>query len=122
MRNLFDGHPSVFAAPLESHFLQYTGSWVSYFFRRSQPKTYSYEEMKNQLTNWIDFSNRRLNAVADGFTAGKWNLEIFKEVMFSKPADNLRELSDLYIESMYAALYNKPLSGFTFCGKICRKC
>jgi len=117
IRNLFDGHPAVFAAPAESHFFQYTGSWVSYFFRRSQPKNFTYDEMKDQLVKWVDFSNRRSNAVADGFTAGKWSLEMFKEIMFSKPVNNLRELSDLYIEGMYAALHNKPYPNLHFVEK-----
>ncbi|HYK45565.1 MAG TPA: sulfotransferase [Parafilimonas sp.] len=117
LRNLFDGHPAVFAAPLESHFFQHTGSWVSYFFRRSNPRRLTIEQMKNELVSWIDFSNRRVNLFADGFTAGKWDLEKFKETMFSKQVSGLRELSDLYIESMYVSLYDKPYPGLIFVEK-----
>lgn len=117
MRNLFDGHSTIFAVPAESHFFEYTGSWVNYYFRRSQPKNYTFAEMKEQLTGWIDFSNKRVNNVADGFTAGKWNVEKFKEVMYSKEVSNLRELSDLYVESMYVSLFDKPYQNLSFAEK-----
>lgn len=117
LRNLFDGHSEVFAVPLESHFFQYTGAWVHYFFRRSPPKRLTYEEMKSQLTEWITFSNKAVNTVADGFSAGKWNLDAFKKVLFATKVNSLTDLSALYIESMYAALYNKPNPNLRFVEK-----
>lgn len=116
-RNLFDGHSSLFVVPTESHFFQFTGSWVNYYFRSSQPANLSFDEMKGKLCKWIDYINKRTNDVADGFTIGKWNQEKFKELIFSKPVENLRELSDLYIESMYVSLYNKPYPNLRFIEK-----
>ncbi len=117
LRNLFDGHPCLFAIPAESHFFQYTGSWVNYFFRRSQPKNFTFDEMKNHLVRWIEFSNSRSNTVADGFTSGKWNLEKFKETMYSRPVYSLKELSDLYVECIYVSLYGKPFPDIRFVEK-----
>lgn len=117
IRNLFDGHSALFAVPAESHFFQQTGSWVYYFFNRSHPKNLTYDEKKQRLVDWIDFSNRKSNSVGDGFTAGKWNVELFKEAIFSKSVHSLKELSDLYIESMYFALCNKPYPDLRFLEK-----
>ena len=117
MRNLFDGHPELFVVPTESHFFQNTGFWVSYYFRRTQPKKMSYEEMKTALINWIYFVDKKSNYRADGFTAGKWNKELFYQSMQAGAVNSLKELSDLYIQSMYYALYQKPIGDVRFVEK-----
>lgn len=109
LRNLFEGHKDLFTIPAESHFFQCIGYWVSYFSRRSRPKNLSYEEMKLQLIEWVDFSNQKSNILADGFTAGKWNKEVFKQNILSTKVNSIRELSDLYIQSIYRSLYNEAL-------------
>ncbi len=68
----------------------------------------SFEEMKHQLIEWINFSDQRSNKTGDGFTAGKWNKEVFREHLLSASVTNIKELSDAYIASMYISLYNSP--------------
>ena len=109
LRNLFDGHPDFFVIPAESHFFQNIGYWVNYYTRRARPRKLCFEEMKKELLRWIDYSNLQENTLADGFTAGKWNLDNFKATLTSKKVSSLRDLSDLYIASMYASVYNKPI-------------
>lgn len=63
--------------------------------------------MKTELCRWIDYSNGRDNVTADGFTKGRWNMAVFKKSLMSRPVSNLRELSDLYMQSMYKSIYEK---------------
>ena len=107
IRNLFDGHPNLFIVPAESHFFQNIGFWISYFSRRSAPQQLSYQEMKTELFRWIDYSNIKDNITADGFTKGRWNMAVFKESLMRTPVNSLRELSDLYIQSMYKSIYER---------------
>jgi protein-tyrosine sulfotransferase len=116
MRNLFDGHPEVFSVPTESHFFQLTGSWVYYYFSRTKPQKLTFEEMKEKLTEWINFCNYKVNHIGDGFTSGKWDMAAFKKTL-SSPVHSLKELSDLYIESMFNALHNKGYPGLRFVEK-----
>ncbi len=107
MRNLFDGHQDLFVVPFESHFFQNIKYWVSYYFRRTKPKKLSYTEMQNQLFEWLDVMNSLDNKIADGFIQNKINLEIVKDVLFTKNINCLRELSDIYIKAIYAGITNK---------------
>ncbi len=110
MRNLFDGHPDLFAVPMESHFFQNIRYWVSYYQRRTRPKEISFEQMKENLYQWIDHMDTHYDRVADNFTKGKWNPDQFKEVIYSKETDNLRDLSDLYVQAIHKSLYGSLMN------------
>jgi len=107
LRNLFDGHEELFVIPSESHFFQNIEFWVSYFFRRTRPQNLTFEEMKQNLFEWVKCLNRKNSRVTDNFTAGKWNEEGFKEFLFSRKTESLKQLSDLYIESIYYSLHGQ---------------
>ena len=109
LRNLFDNHPDLFAIPMESHFFQNIKYWVSYYQRRTKPEKLDYQTMKENLTHWIVHMNTYYDRVADNFTKGKWNIDRFKQVIESINVENLRDLSDLYVTSMYYSLYNSSI-------------
>jgi len=107
LRNLLDGHPNLFVIPAETHFFQNIGIWVSYFFRKTAPKKQMIDEMKLSLINWLEISNTKTNELADGFSKGKWNIEIFEQNIRSKEVTSTKELFDLFVESLYLALYGE---------------
>ncbi|PLX22872.1 MAG: hypothetical protein C0599_05440 [Salinivirgaceae bacterium] len=110
MRNLFDGHPDFFVIPTESHFFQHTRRWVSYYTRKTKPQDVSIDNIKKNMVSWIELSNSITQKITDAFTEGKWNIDLFKETIFSKETNNLRELFDLYIRAIYKSLYGKDLN------------
>ncbi len=107
MRNLFDGHKNLFVIPTESHFFQNINYWVSYFFRSTKPKKLNFVDMKKNLTGWIEFMDSKENRIADGFTHGKWDLDIFRETIQNGDVKDILDLSNLYVQSMYKSLYKK---------------
>jgi protein-tyrosine sulfotransferase len=107
LRNLLDGHPSLFVIPTESHFFQNTGHWVDYYFRRTPPANLTFPEIKENLFNTIDSFNNRLDEVGDSFTKGKWNMDILRETLYSEHVTSLKDLSHLYVKSLYKSLFNK---------------
>lgn len=107
LRNLLDGHTSLFVIPTESHFFQNTGSWVDYYSRRTQPSNLSYDKLKENLFRTIDFANNTCNEIADQFTKGKWDINLLKESLASEKVTSLKELSDLYVKALYKSLYKK---------------
>lgn len=111
LRNLLDGHKDLFAVPTETHFLANAGYWVKYSYRRNRPQNLSMEEIKKRLIDWIDLRNREDNIIADGFTRGKWNIEVLKDHVMNNPSTNLRELSDLFYSGLYKSLHEQELPG-----------
>ncbi len=109
MRNLFDGHPDLFSVPFESHFFQSIRYWVSYYFRRTSPENLTYAQMKDGLFGWIEKSNATERTFADGFTKGLFNMNEVRDMLFGEETTDLRELSDLYIKSIYRGLTGKDI-------------
>ena len=107
MRNLFDGHKDLFIIPTESHFFQNINYWVSYFFRSTKPKKLNFDGMKKNLIGWIEFMDSKENRIADGFTQGKWELDIFREAIQNGDVKNTLDLSNLYVKAMYKSLCKK---------------
>jgi len=104
MRNLFDGHPSLFVIPTEAHFFQNSKYWVDYYFRRTKPENLSFDEIKQNLIHWITYQNSIKNTIADGFSKNRWNIELLEESIQNVQINSMRELSDLYVRSMYKSL------------------
>jgi len=107
LRNLFDGHSQLFTIPSESHFFQNINFWVSYYFRRTKPQNLSYDEMKENLIDWIQLLNQTHQRVTDAFTKGKWDVDIVKQVLRSEQTTDLKQLSNLYMRAMYKGLTGK---------------
>lgn len=110
MRNLFDGHPDLFVVPMESHFFEHSKKWVSYYARKTKPQDISFDEIKANMLNWIRFSNEVTQTVTDAFTEGKWNVELFKESLFSQDVNSQKDLFDLYVRSIYKSLHEKDIN------------
>jgi len=110
MRNLFDGHSSLFSIPFESHFFENSGYWISYFFRRRRPEKLEFDGIKQNLFQWIIKMNKTSDNITDNFIAGKINENLFKEYIFSHNVKNLKELSDLYTKSIFYSLFKQEYS------------
>ncbi len=106
MRNLFDGHPDFFVIPMESHFYQNIKYWVNYYTRRTKPEDLSYDQMKESLCRWVEHMNSYYDRVADNFTKGQWDINKFRQLIYSEEIDNIRDLSDLYVKAIYYSLHN----------------
>lgn len=109
LRNLFDGHPDLFVIPIETHFFQLSEMWVSYYSRRTKPKSNDINSIKENLINWVQFQNSKNNFFADGFTKGKWDIDLFSQIIKSVDVNNPNELLNLYYSSLYKSLYNKEI-------------
>jgi len=110
LRNLLDSHPSLFCIPFETHYFQNSGYWVSYHTRRNKPKTLSLEEKRDNFLKMVKYMNDHENHIADNFTKGKWDLDRFKEIFYSKNSIDTKEFLSLYFEALYQSTYHKPLS------------
>lgn len=110
MRNLFDGHPDFFAIPMESHFFQNIRYWVSYYQRRTRPEKLGFDQMKDNMCKWVEHMNVSSDQVADNFTKGKWDLELFRKVIYSENVDDHRSLSDLYVKAIHHSLFQAPIA------------
>ncbi|MFT4544596.1 MAG: protein-tyrosine sulfotransferase [Bacteroidia bacterium] len=109
IRSLFDGHPELFAIPFESHFFQNTGRWVEYSYRRTMPSSLSFEEKKRKLLEWITHSNENENAIADGFTVGKFDVKLASNYLMNAQVHDERSLSDAYTKAIYLASFGKEM-------------
>ncbi len=107
LRNLLDSHPDLFVIPIETHFFQLSEMWVSYFSRRTKPKSNDINNIKENLINWVRFQNSKNNFLADGFTQGKWDIDLFSKIIKSVDVNNLNELLNLYYTALYKSLYKK---------------
>lgn len=107
LRNLLDSHPNLFVIPIETHFFQLSEMWVSYFSRRTKPKTNDINNIKENLINWVRFQNSKNNFLADGFTKGKWDIDLFSQIIKSVDVNNENELLNLYYTALYKSLYKK---------------
>lgn len=109
LRSLFDGYPGLFTIPTETHFFQNINLWVDYYFRRTKPSNISFTQMKENLFKWIEYRNQKEHLLSDGFTKGKWDLNVFRKTLESQKTSNYKQLSDLYVKALYASIYKKQM-------------
>jgi hypothetical protein len=110
LRNLLDNHPNLFCIPFETHYFQSSGYWVNYHTRRNRPKKISLKEKRENFLKMVEYMNDYENLLADNFTKGKWDLDRFKKIFFSKNSLDTKEFLNIYFEALYQSLYHKPLS------------
>lgn len=119
LRSLFDGHPDIFAVPIESHFFPLMRRWVDYAFQRTDPRSITREDFVGSATAWLERSNQSTWRFADNAVADMFNIEVFKENLenslsrFEDPAKSQRRYFDAYMEAMHLALHNRHLEANT---------
>lgn len=109
LRNLFDGYPDLFVIPCESHFFQLSKHWIDYSFRRTRPEELDFQNISHNLLKWLQHQNRIDDFRTDGFTKGKWDIEVMTKIFQEARVSSLKELSDLYIKTMYLGLNKTQL-------------
>ncbi|MEE9162080.1 MAG: hypothetical protein V3U35_03825 [Candidatus Neomarinimicrobiota bacterium] len=87
LRSLFDGHPDLFAVPVEAHFFQLTGSWINYSLRKSPPSPVSRSQFASNGKEWIRSCNEAEPRYSDSFAKGRFDLQRFDQALEARLPD-----------------------------------
>lgn len=107
-RQLLDGHPELFAVPMETHIFQRAGYWVDYPLRRTRPPTLSLEKAKEEYVAQVKQYHTVRDPLGDAVVAGRFNIQqLQKELEFE--VASFPELVTAYLRGIYRALMDAPL-------------
>lgn len=116
LRSIFDGHPSIFAVPIEAHFFQILGRWIDYaFLKKIRPRQHSQKEFIRNAIGAIRYSNTEDNPKGDGISANLFNIEKFVTCLEEKlsntgdPSSNLSSYFVAYSQAIHFAIYGTEL-------------
>jgi protein-tyrosine sulfotransferase len=117
LRSLFDGHPDLFAVPIEVHFFKRIEDWVTYPLMFTRPAKISIDKFIENTLQHIRYCNTVENPQTDGISKDIFDVPKFENYMRS----NLAELSDLetnlascfaiYMKAIYYSIYGTELEG-----------
>jgi hypothetical protein len=111
LRSLFDGHPALFAVPIESHFFQNLEYWIDYpFLKRIQPRRISTDQLIANLKAAIAYSNTEENPQADGISKGIFDQSRFNTYLethllpITNLYGNLAQCFEIYLKAIFYAI------------------
>ncbi|MDB9494693.1 sulfotransferase [Spirulina major CS-329] len=119
VRSLFDGHPDLFVAPIETHFFQHLQYWISYAMHsphyRKGPCTIN--AFIQNIKGGIRYANTEDNPFSDAISKELFNLEQFDaavEQAFAgcdRQSDvmNPADLFWIYMNAIHQSLSDRPL-------------
>lgn len=111
LRNLFDGHPYLFAIPFETHVFVWLSYWISYYSWSTKPKQLDYDHFKDNFYHWIEHLNNNNDRYGDSFVQGKFNLKSLKQKLnYFRKDLNLSEFMKEIVSTIYFSLYGKDIS------------
>jgi len=111
VRNLLDGHPDLFAVPIETHYFSLSKRfWVNYFLWSERPRV-----KKSNPQDFIDWVGGYINTSSkyrDIETADFMNLEKFRTHFLSNwtGTDNTKDEIINYFNSIYYSVHSKPIN------------
>ncbi len=122
LRNLLNGAPGLFVAPLETHFFQLTGFWVDYALRRSYPQSLSFEQVCEMLIRHVRRNNEVASRTSDSIMVGRWDVMAFEAYLMEHARapyekHDWRGFFDAYIEALHVGLHAKPMEASRFLEK-----
>lgn len=94
LRSLLDGHPALFAVPIEAHFFRLLGRWVDYPFQRTPPTATDRNAFIRRAAQWVETSNRTDWAFSDSTAT-----DLFDETRFRSELEELLPLGSDPAES-----------------------
>jgi hypothetical protein len=116
LRSLFDGHPNIFAIPVETHFFQLMTYWVTYAFsKRILPADLSMEHFIENAIGAIHYFNQEDNSQGDGISKGLFNIHAFEHSIRKnlKNIDRPHQSEDVcfrsYIQAIYQSLHAEKM-------------
>lgn len=109
LRNLLDGHPELFAVPLETHVFQAAGFWVDYRLRKSRPPLHPLEKAAEAFLEIVrHYNSPRVGPYGDSRPEGVFDVEVLNSYLERNVA-SFDELVQLYFRGIFAAIHHKAL-------------
>lgn len=117
LRSLLDGHPDLFAVPVEAHFFQLMAYWVTYAFSKQVlPKPLSTEEFIQHTIGAVTYFNQEDNPQGDGISKGRFDLKAFEQSIRQaltgvvSPRQTESRCFEAYMAGLYQALYQAEIN------------
>lgn len=116
LRSIFDGHPNIFAIPIEAHFFQILQYWIDYaFLKKNRPRQLSKKEFIHNATGAIKYSNTEDNPKGDGISANLFDIDSFVTYIEDKlssagdPESDLATYFTAYSQAIHFSAYGTEL-------------
>lgn len=115
IRSLLDGHPEIFAVPIESHFFPLMKRWVDYPFQRTAPERIAREDFIGNATAWLARSNQSRWRYADNAAVDMFDIQVFRQDLEKSlsgcgdPDESPQAYFDAYMRAIHIALHGKEL-------------
>lgn len=110
LRNLLDGHPSLYAIPIESHFFQISGFWIDNEYRQQYPINLSNKDIRNRAINYISEKNKNTNKYGGSFAKDLFNIPLFKNKFKIKHLkNNTKFILEQYFKAIYYSINKREL-------------
>lgn len=122
LRSLFDGHPSTFAVPYETHFFTHLGWWCEYPLRRNQPESISLVESADRMIEWVRQVNvgesTQLGNYSDNNASGVWEVEQIdgdlKAALENDPDLSIPDMYEHLLRALAPSIGLEPLGRMSF--------
>lgn len=113
LRSLLEGHPALFAIPIETHVFKFNGYWVDYPYRRNFPKKTSIEMVKKKYHDWINNTNDLPSNFKGGEVPTNWDIDLFQEYLDKKGKfENIKNSIESYFLAIAHSLGADPNKRF----------
>jgi protein-tyrosine sulfotransferase len=109
LRSMLDGHPEVFAVPLETHFFQYTGYWVDYEMRNAAPREMSRAEKIEALVKVVETRQAVNDPYGDAELAGRFDVPRFRAVLDAVEDDSAAGLFTAYMRALHVSMTGREM-------------
>ncbi|RMD86125.1 MAG: sulfotransferase [Calditrichaeota bacterium] len=110
MRSLLDGHPHLFALPLETHYFHFSHHWVDYDYRKQLPDNLPVEKIVKNLCEHVHYWNTVEDPYSDSIGKGLFNEERFHEYLSTLPSNAThKEILEKYFEGIYYSVVGTEL-------------
>ena len=109
LRALLDGHPQLFAAPLETHFFQATGAWIDYGLRRAWPRDLEPAQKVEALLDSVREYHTRPDRYGDAALSGRFDLAALREDLEAGSFATPREGFETHLRALHRSLTGREL-------------
>jgi len=111
LRSILDGHPQLYAIPIETHFFQNMKYWVDYEYRSQRPENITKQEIIESFCQWIHTCNISADPYGDSIAQGLFDESKFRQYFTTtKSCESDKDWLECYFESIYLSLEKKHLS------------
>lgn len=94
--------------PSEIHFFQYGGYWVDYSLRKQRPKFIDLKNRVALLRRFLSEENRGSDPYGASNMAGRYDEEVFDQVMAVSNPTDIRGLFESYVDAIYQSYAGEP--------------